>query len=301
MRIRAFSFLGIRGLDGLRQDLPRSKETDLVVVLGAYTRGKTTFLDTIAAAKELIGPYGTPDGRWDHLVTSPTGAAKVRLDWEISETERSRAGLPEAFLSSESILGKPLVPVEPPKILRQLLSTEPQGDMGSIHYFHDSRDLSSPLSFGAAETAFQERLTTRNSKFADLYDVLDAPEKRAARELGAARFTELFPQLEITRLRRSGVTFEPVIRHRQTNAERSYSLLSTSERHGFLLSLYTAKAIISDSVFLFDAPELGFGEEGAVDLIRALLRWTHRTQIIVATSARAVAAMPETANVVVLP
>src|SRR5688500_121571 len=102
MRIRAFSFMGIRGLDGLKQDLPRATDADLVVVHGGYARGKSTFLDTIAAAKEKIGAYGTPDGRWDFLVGSPTGAAKVRLDWEVSDNERSRAGLPEAFLSSES-------------------------------------------------------------------------------------------------------------------------------------------------------------------------------------------------------
>ncbi|NUP12615.1 MAG: hypothetical protein HOW73_41755 [Polyangiaceae bacterium] len=301
MRLRSFSFMGIRGLDGLRQDLPKSNNTDLVVVRGGYTRGKTTFLDTIAASKENIGAYGTPDGRWDSLVGSPTGAAKVRLDWEVSDNEQVRAALPEAFLSSESILGKSLAPPEPPRVLKALLTQPPAPDAGSIHYFHDTRDLSGPVSFGAAETAFAERLSTRNSKFADLYDLLDQPEKRAARELGAARYSELFPHLEIVGLRRTGVSFVPVIRNRDTNTERSYAQLSSSERHAFIMALYTAKAPIVDSIVMVDAPEIGFGDEGAIDLVRALCRWTNRTQIIVATASRAVAAMPEVGNLVVLP
>ena len=54
MRIRHLSFLGVRGLDGLRQDLPRTSDTDLIVVHGGYSSGKTSFLDAIAAAKAGI-------------------------------------------------------------------------------------------------------------------------------------------------------------------------------------------------------------------------------------------------------
>lgn len=301
MRIRAISFTGIRRLDGLRADLPRSNDTDVVVIHGGYARGKTTSLDSIAAAKELIGAYGSPDSRWDSLPTSSTGAAKVRLDWEVSANERARAGLSDALLSSESILGKALSQAEPPKVLRALLSEHPSDSQGSIHYLHDTRDLAGPISFGATETAFSERMTTRSSKFADLYDVLDQPERRPARDLGAARFSELFPHLEIAGLRRSGVSFVPVIRNRETNVERSYSQLSTSERHAFIIALYTAKAPIVDSVLLLDAPELGFGDEGAVDLVQALCRWTTHTQILVATASNAVRSMREAGHVVALP
>ncbi len=299
MRIRYFSFMGIRGLDGLAQDLPH-KDLDLVVVHGAFAKGKTTFLDTLAAAKESVGEYGSPDARWDSLVGSSTGAAKVRIDWELSDAERTRAGTGDALLSSEAILGKALVPPEHPKLLPPLLSHRGSADQGSIHYLHDTRDLAGPLSFGAAEAASAERLTTRNTKFSDLYDVLDQPQLSSVRALGAQRFSELFPKLEVAGLRRTGISFVPALRHRENGTERTYHTLSSSERHAFLTAFYTAKAPISDSVLLIDAPELGFGDEGAVELVRALLRWTTKTQLIVATASASVRSMPEVAHVVEL-
>ncbi len=300
MRIRYFSFQGVRGLDGLHKDLPRTHDLDLVVVHGRFARGKTRVLDAIAAAKESIAQYGSPDARWDALVTAAGGAAKVRIDWEPSDDERARSGFGESLIGSECILGGPLIPPEHPKLLQALLSQRGDGERGSIHYLHDKRDLTGPLSFGAAETSASERLTTRNTKFSDLYDVLDEPQYAAAKALGGQRFAELFPELEIMGLRRTGVSFTPSLRHRRTGEERLYSSLSPSERNGFLAALYTSKSPIVDSVFMLDGPELGFGDEGAVELVRALLRWTTRTQIIVATASAAVRSMAEVAHVVEL-
>ncbi len=300
MRIRFFSFMGIRGLDGRQQDLPRSRDLDLVVVHARFARGKTTFLDTLAAAKEKVGDYGTPDARWDMLPAESGGSAKVRLDWETSEAERARAGSGDLLLSAESILGKATIAPEHPRLLRALLSQRGDAERGSVHYFHDTRDLAGPLSFGAEDTAASERLTVRNTKFSDFYEVLDQPQYAHVRALAAQRMSELFPALEIVGLRRHGISFAPILRHRETGAERTYASLSSSERQGFLAALYTAKAAINDSVFLLDAPENGFGEDGAPELVRALLRWTTRTQIIVATSSNAVRSMPEVAHVVEL-
>lgn len=300
MRIRFFSFIGIRGLDGWQKDLPRAKDVDLIVAHGRFGRGKTTFLDTLAAAKEKVGDYGPPDGRWDTLPTASGGSAKVRIDWETSDTERARAGSGDLLLSAESILGRAPVTPEYPRLLRALLSQRGDAERGSVHYFHDTRDLAGPLSFGAEDTAANERLTTRNTKFSDFYDFLDQPQFAHVRTLAAQRFSELFPQLELVGLRRQGISFVPLLRHRETGVERTYGSLSTSERNGFLAALYTAKSPITDSVFLLDTPELGFGEDGAPELVRALLRWTSRTQIIVATSSAAVRAMPEVGHVVEL-
>lgn len=300
MRIRFFSFIGVRGLDGWQKDLPRARDLDLIVVHGRFGRGKTSFLDTLAAAKEKVGDYGTPDARWDSLPAESGGSAKVRIDWETSDSERSRAGSGDVLFSAESILGRAPVTPDYPRLLRALLSQRGDGERGSIHYFHDTRDLAGPLSFGADEAAVNERLTTRNTKFSDFYDILDQPQFAPVRTLAAQRFSELFPQLEIVGLRRQGISFVPYLRNRETGAERTYSSLSTSERNGFLAALYTAKSPIVDSVFLIDTPELGFGEDGAPELVRALLRWTSRTQIIVATSSAAVRTMPEVAHVVEL-
>jgi len=302
MRIRYFSMLGIRGLDGLQKDMPH-RDIDLVVVHGGFARGKTAFLDTIAAAKEKVSDYGTPDSRWDALVGSNSGSAKVRLDWEPSAAELTRAGASaqEGLLSAESILGKVAVPPEHPKLLQALLAQRGDAERGSVHYMHDTRDLSGPLSYGANEAAVNERLTTRNTKFAEIYDMLDQPQFAAARALGAARFAEIFPDLELVGLKRTGISFVPGLRNKSTGVERTYNTLSSSERHAFLMAYYTAKSPIVESVLLLDAPELGFGDDGAVQLVRAMLRWTTKTQIIVATASNAVRAMPEVAHVVDLP
>lgn len=299
MRIRHFSFMGVRGLDGLSADWPRSNDADLIVVHGRFASGKTAFLDTLAAAKELVGEYGSPDARWDSLVGSNTGAAKVRIDWEASEAERSRMALGDALLSSESILGKGAS--EGAVALKALLAEPGSADRGAVHYLHDSRELDAPLSFGAEDASVRNRLTTRNSKFSEIYDLLDQPERAAARTLGAARFSELFPNLEIVGLRRAGTSFYPVLRQRETGAQRYYDSLSSSERQAFLIALYSVRMQIVDSVVMIDAPELGFGDNGAVELVRALLRWTQRTQLIVATASDAVRAMPEVAHTLELP
>ncbi len=298
MRVRTISLLGVRGLDGLKLDLPRAKDTDLVVVYGRQASGKTTFLDALAAAKEAVAAYGSPDGRWDSLVGS-LGAAKVHIGWEASADEQTRMALADALLSSESILGKP-GPSEHPVALTGLLTEPGTADRGSIHYLHDTRELDGPLSFGSEDAGLRNRLTTRNSKFAELYDVLDQPERRPQLGLAAARFAELFPRLEILGLRRMGTSFYPMVRDRDTNEARTYETLSTSERQGFLLALYTARQPIVDSIVLLDAPERGFGD-GAVELVRALLRWTSKTQLIVATGAAAVRAMPEVSHQTELP
>lgn len=300
MRIRHFSFMGIRGLDGLRQDWPRSKDTDLIVVHGGFAKGKTAFLDTLAAAKECIAEYGSPDLRWDGLVGSSAGSAKVLLDWEPSDTERARMAISETLLPSEAILGRAKTS-DYSVTLKGLLEHGGDAQRGSMHYLHDTRELDAPLSYGADDASVRNRLTTRNSKFSEIYDLLDQPERAAARAVGIARFSELFPQLEIVGLRRSGTSFYPIIRNRETGVARYYDTLSWSERQAFLIALYTSRMPIFDSIVMIDAPELGFGDNGAVELVRALLRWTERTQLIVATASDAVRAMPEVAHVLELP
>jgi ABC-type uncharacterized transport system ATPase subunit len=300
MRIRFLSFMGIRGLDGLQKELPH-KDLDLVVVHGGFARGKTCFLDTIAAAKEAVGEYGHPDQRWGALVGSNSGSAKVRIDWEPSEAELTRAGSNETLLSAEAILGHVPMPPQHPKLLQALLTQKSDAEHGSVHYLQDNRDLAGPLSYGAAEAAFAERLTTRNTKYSEIYDMLDQPQYAAARALANKRLAELFPQLEIVGLKRSGISFIPALRDRESGAERTIYSLSSSERQAFLISMYVSRAPIVDSVLLFDAPEIGFGDEGAVEIVRALLRWTTKTQIIVATASNAVRAMTEVAHHIELP
>lgn len=299
MRIRGFTFSGVRGLDGLKKDLPGS-DSDLVVVFGKQGAGKTTFLDALAAAKEAVAEYGSPDSRWDSLPDS-RGIAKITINWEASSNEQARFALADPLVQTESFLGRRGgEPVEYPVSIVGMLGEVGEGERGSVHYFHDSRALEGPIDFGADDAALRNRLTTRNSKFAELYDLLDQPEHAATKGLASTRFNELFPRLELGGMRRYGMSFHVMVQDKEGGAQRTFDTLSTSERQGLIMALYTARRPIVDSVLLVDAPEIGFGD-GAVDLIRALLRWTTKTQLVVATASGAVRSMPEVSHVVELP
>ncbi len=299
MRLRHFKFLGIRKLDGLSADLPSGHYTDLVVVHGGPSTGKTSFLDTLASCTERIAGSNAWDSRWDSLAM--TGAAKVALDWEASEDERARMALADPLLSTEVILGGSRSANDAPIALRGILAEQPTSARGSVHYLHDGRALEGPTAYGADEAAFRQRMLNRNTKFGNLYDLLDQAEMASARALATTRLAEVFPDLTIDGLRRFGTGFTPMIKDAAAEgAARPADKLSTSERQAFLLALYTSRVPIVDSVILLDAPEIGFGDAGAVDLVRALLRWTMRTQLIVATTSDAVRDMPETSHTVEL-
>ncbi|MBL9020684.1 MAG: hypothetical protein JNL21_00735 [Myxococcales bacterium] len=299
MRIRGFTFNGVRGLDGLKKDLPGS-DNDLVVVFGKQGSGKTTFLDTLAAAKEAIAEYGSPDSRWDSIPDS-RGIAKVTINWEASANEQARFALGNPQLQTESFLGRRTGdPAEYPVSIVGMLGEVGEAERGSVHYFHDSRALEGPIDFGADDAALRNRLTTRNSKFAELYDLLDQPEYATAKALASDRYSELFPRLGLAGMRRYGMSFHIMVQDKEKGEQRTYDTLSTSERQGLIMALYTARRPIVDSIILIDAPERGFGD-GATDLLRGLLRWTTRTQLIVATASGAVRSMPEASHVVELP
>ena len=105
MRLRHFKLIGIRKLDGMSADLPRTRDTDLVVVHGGRSAGKTSFLDTLAACTERVAGANAWDSRWDSLPL--TGAAKVALDWEASEDERKRMALAETLLLAGTAVSIP--------------------------------------------------------------------------------------------------------------------------------------------------------------------------------------------------
>ena len=139
MRVRHFKLFGIRRLDGLSADLPRTQDTDLVVLHGGRGSGKTTLLDTLAACTERVTGSGAWDSRWDSLAAS--GPAKVALDWEAAEEERARFALTDPLLSTEIILGAARSATDSPVALRGILGEVGTPTRGSLHYLHDGRAL----------------------------------------------------------------------------------------------------------------------------------------------------------------
>lgn len=301
MRIRAIELQGVRGLPSRTWDFPRTSDADVIVVTGPRASGKTSFLDAIVAAKEKVAPYGAGDSRWARLVPEGQRAAKVTLSWETDATERERVHLEDELFSTEAILGEALgLPPRPSRAVTALLGTLSDEPHGRVTYFHDSRQLPTPVSFESDATGKTHRLTSRNLKFVDVYPVLARPELASARARASAHLASLCPDLEVKGLNLQGGSYEPMLGSRSSGALRPYSSLCASERQAALFALHVARVELARSVVIVDSPELGFGDDGAVDVMRAMLSWGHDNQLIFATASRALAAAVPPARVVEL-
>ena len=290
MRIRAIELQGVRGLPSRTWDFPRTSDADVIVVTGPCASGKTTFLDALVAAKEKVAPYGAGDSRWARLIPEGKRAAKVVLSWETDATERERLHLEEELVSTEAIIGDALAPpARYPKAITSLLGTLSDEPYGRVFYLHDTRQLPTPVSFGADESGRTHRLTSRNQKFVDVYPLLTLPELAQARARASQYLGSLFPDLEVKGVVLQSGTYEPMLASRGSGALRPFSTLSASERQATLIALHLARVEPARSVILVDTPELAFGEEGAVRLLRAMLSWGHDNQLILATASKSLA------------
>ena len=112
MKIARVTVSGVRGLPDRTFDLtdPSSgRPLDMVFVTGAPGSGKTSFLDAIAAAKEDVAPYG-PRLSPAPYVRRGSVAAKIRVDWWLTDDERARLAADKPEISSESILSPSIPP-----------------------------------------------------------------------------------------------------------------------------------------------------------------------------------------------
>ncbi|EYF02665.1 hypothetical protein [Chondromyces apiculatus] len=300
MKIRKLSVDGFRGLPDREFSLidPRSDAAfSLVLVTGPRASGKTSFLDAIIAAKEQVGPYG-PEQPASSLVRLDATAAKVRVDWELSNAERERFGIGKRSLLSESIFGGSVMPPPTPDpALEALLSTyDPDPTLGKVEYFHAARRLALGTTIDLSRTAGDAfdrmtRLGRDDIKYAPLLrfiveaglglDVNADGTPKAPGRVSAA-FEALCPTKRIAGLYRSGDAMLPAFLDAQN---RAYSLaqLSDSEIDALLFAATFVRAGVNESLVLIDTPEKHLGGGDARELVLALTRLGHDNQLIVAT------------------
>jgi energy-coupling factor transporter ATP-binding protein EcfA2 len=285
MRIERVRLDGVRGLPTATYEfLDSSGEPDLVVITGRPGGGKSTLLEAIIAAKETLAPSGAVDFRWTALVPFGQKAAKVTLVFRPDDAERASTAWEGTTLEAEAILGESIVPAAAlsPRAL-QLLAR--QGAFKGFAYFHPERELTPPRE-SPEDVSREQWLTRRNAKFSVVYPMLESrsPEMNCATDF----LRQIFPNLAFDGLIRVNGTQQPRLLDHAADRVIPYELLSTGERAVALVALTVAATDLSDSIVLFDSPEVGLGD-AAPRFLAAMIDWAPRSQWIVATSSEAVA------------
>ncbi len=304
MKVRQILVDGFRGLPDRELSLidPRTDAAfDLVLVTGGRSSGKTSLLEAIIAGKEQVGPYGTLAPA-SSLVRLDASAAKVRITWQLSSSERDRYGVTKRHLVGESIFGDTLLePPAPEPALAALLSeyvTDP--GFGKVEYFHASRRLPLGTTIDLSKSAGtaldrMTRLGRDDMKYSGLIRFiveaglgLDVDAEGKAKPQGRVKraFEALCPTKQIGGLYRSGDAMLPAFVDRN---RRAYSLaqLSDSELDALLFATTFVRASIAGSVVLIDTPEKHLGDADAREFVKALSQLDEDNQLIVATQSKA--------------
>jgi hypothetical protein len=320
MKIQRLITNGFRGLPDRTFELgePRGGSPfDLVFVTGPAGSGKTSFLDAIVAAKENVGPYGQLRAPAEYVRRGESGA-KVRVDWVLSEEERSRSGAPSSQIATESIFASAFVPTpaHDPAIVSILGEYDLDPRTGKVEFFHARRRLPrgvnarSITAAAVPSIARGMRLLRDDAKYAGLeehavqaflgLDVGD-PNERGGERLAAAQLAAAFSTLCRTKrldgVRRIDGGLEPRFID-GGGGQYGIDQLSDSERQAFLFAGTFVRSGVSGSLVLIDTPELHLSGADAQAFVTALTRLGADNQLVIATSSAEVLAIASPSQVI---
>ncbi len=291
MKIARVTTQGVRGLPDRTFELndPSSgRPLNVVFVTGPAGAGKTSFLDAIAAAKEDVAPYG-PRQSPAPLVRRGSAAAKIRVDWWLTDAERSRLAVDKPVLTSESILSPTIPPstAHDARLVALLGAYDHSRETPKLEYFHEHRTLArGSLGSSALDPAEQRGLRLGKDLFKyavlprylmELY--LDGPA-------GAAAFEKAYASLSRGRkpggLRKTHAGRE-VFFAAADGTEVGIEDLSASEQQAVIFAATVSFVGLASSVLLVDAPELHQDSAAVVPFTFALQELGADNQLIVAT------------------
>jgi hypothetical protein len=298
MRIASVAWKGVAGVADGALDFARDGgiPADLVVVTGPPGSGKTRLLETIIAGKERVAAYG-PRPKLDDLLGREGTAAKIVLDWWLSEDERSFVGVRTPVQTTEAIYARSGVPELAPDpaigLLLERYDHDPRN--GKIDYIPADRGLPS-YATSVSDPVYEQR-TKRLSRGPDKYaalsklatDTVLGRGDSARVEALSTLFTKLCPHLRLGKvsstgdleIAREGVPPVPVSR------------LSMSEKQAFMIASSLVLVGVQNSVVLFDTPELFSSGAEARRRLEVMRGFAPTNQWIVATCAEEIVAMAD--------
>ncbi|MRG92978.1 AAA family ATPase [Polyangium spumosum] len=305
MKIKRLISNGFRGLPDRTFDFtsPRTgAPADIVVVTGPSGSGKTSLLEAIIAAKEDVGPYGLKRSSND-FVRPGEAAAKVRVDWVLSQEERARVGATGVELSSESIFAPNLFSSidHDPSLVALLGEYDVDPAVSKVEYFHANRRIPrggapSIATLGVPEAERLARLTQDDAKYALVSQYiaeanLGLHDKGGTR--GAERLAEAFGRLCRTRQLAGVEQVGRAIVPRFADARGTVvglEGLSDTAKQALLFAVTFLRSGIEGSLVLIDTPELHIPEPEVGAFVAALARMGLDNQLVLATGSPGVVA-----------
>lgn len=296
MKLRRVTTDGVRGVADRSYNLSdrTGAAARVVVVTGPSGSGKTSLLDAIAAAKEDIAPWGARHP-WARVMRQGAGAAKIRLEWELSDEEQRRLGFGAKTVESESIFS----PTTPPgqghdARLETLLDRyDHDPEHGKMEYFFAERTLArEAIGFSALDPSMQKRtrLDRDLRKYGALHKYLTElylglHERGGAapgRERFAAAFNKLCPERRVLGLSRTTDRMELVF-DGGPQGPVPIRALPHAEQQAVLFAATFELLGLSRSIVLIDGPELHQSQQGVEAFARGLTELGEENQLIFAT------------------
>lgn len=294
MKIARVTTTGVRGLPDRTFDLtdPASgKPLDVVVVTGPAGSGKTSFLDAIAAAKEDVAPYG-PRRSPAPYVRRGAAAAKIRIDWALSDAERARLAVEKPEITSESILSPSIPPstAHDARLVGLLSAYDHTPATPKLEYFHEHRTLARGATGSTALSPSDQRglrLGKELFKYAALPRFL--VELYLDGGTGPAELTRrlaaLTPSKKPGGLRKTSAGRE-VFFVGEDESPVGIDDLSASEQQALIFAATSIFIGLSGSILLVDVPEKHLGSEAIVPFVAGLAELDRDNQLILATGSR---------------
>jgi hypothetical protein len=294
MKIARVTTSGVRGLPDRTFELTdpaNGRPLDLVLITGGPGAGKTSFLDAIAAAKEDVAPYG-PRRSPAPYVRKGAAAAKIKIDWWLTDAERARLAVDRPELTSESILSPSIPPStsHDARLVALLGTYDHTTETPKVEYFHEHRTVARGATGSSALSPADQR-GLRLGKELFKYAVLP----RFLMELyldggpAVAEFERRYAALHA--LRKPGGL-------RKTHAGREVFFvgpdetqvgiedLSASEQQAVIFAATSQFIGLSRSVLLVDAPELHLESGAVLPFVAGLGHLGDDNQLVVATGSR---------------
>lgn len=307
MRISAISFDGCRSLPDTKLGFATSggQAPEIILVTGGAASGKTTFLETILAAKETMAPYAGRALGTRSFVRAGSTSAKVNITWEVSQSESQRIRSTGPF-ETEAIFGTfDGQPVHAASEIIGLLGRYDRApDLGKLEYFHDARALPVVMPSGLTDGPGMERfkrLTRDITKYHFVPRMIVDTHALGTEAKLRAAIERVCPTKIVTGVHQANGQVEPLLFDKRSRRSTPWSELTASEAQCFLFATTFVWAGLNDSVVFIDSPELHVGERGVVPLIEALQAVGKDNQFIMATQSPALLASVPPRQVVELP